>query len=366
MITDYKSGLLQISASLHHYFSLDSEYDGDPVIDAWLNDHHFRCVIAVLVDAMGTSILRKHLTEDDFLYAHNAQNVMSVFPPTTSAATTSFLTGKSPAENGWLGWSQYFHELNDQIILFFGRSKYGCGEYPDYAYKHLPVKMIYEKMNEIGMHAESVWPDFKGKQNTCRSFHEECVKTLELAQKEDVRFIYMYYDGLDSLMHKQGTNTDDVHHLLLDIQNEIECLCENIPDDCGVLVIADHSMKDIQPYDLRQEKELLRMLKRYPAIEPRTTAFYVKDEYLETFPKYFLEKFGESFDLYTHKEVVEKKLFGPGAPHPRFEEFIGDYLAVAKGNYSLLLEPKDVHGDHAGGCEEEVMIPMILYPFPQK
>ena len=45
-------------------------------------------------------------------------------------------------------------------------------------------------------------------------------------------------------------------------------------------------------------------------------------------------------------------------------EFIGDYLAVAKGNVSLVYQAKGktVKGDHAGGLKEEAMVPVILYP----
>ena len=56
-------------------------------------------------------------------------------------------------------------------------------------------------------------------------------------------------------------------------------------------------------------------------------------------------------------------MFGEN-PCERMHEFIGDYLAIAKGNISLLYgaEEKTVKGDHAGGRKEEAIVPLILYP----
>ena len=122
MRTDYKKGMLQISSALREYYGLPYEYEPDALVKNWLERGHFRCVIALLVDAMGSRILDEHLRPDAFLNRFRADDTLTVFPPTTSAATISFLSGRSPAENGWLGWNQYFKELDDHVILFYGKS----------------------------------------------------------------------------------------------------------------------------------------------------------------------------------------------------------------------------------------------------
>ena len=137
---DYEHNLLNVSASLHRWYGLPSEYEGNRSVDAWLNQHHFRTIIALLIDGMGTEILKPKLKENSFFRTFLSDSVSTVYPPTTTAATTSFLTGKSPRENGWLGWNQYFADEDDQIILFRHHSEYGTGEYPDdFAERHLPI-----------------------------------------------------------------------------------------------------------------------------------------------------------------------------------------------------------------------------------
>ena len=98
-ISDYKNGLLQVSASLHHYYGLTCEYQDDPDVSHWLSSHAFRCVIVVLVDGMGSRLLQKY-GSDLSITKQMKKECMTVFPPTTSAATTALLTGKRRAENG--------------------------------------------------------------------------------------------------------------------------------------------------------------------------------------------------------------------------------------------------------------------------
>ena len=45
-------------------------------------------------------------------------NIDAVFPATTTASTTSVLSGKNPNEHGWLGWDLYFKEFDKTISIF--------------------------------------------------------------------------------------------------------------------------------------------------------------------------------------------------------------------------------------------------------
>jgi hypothetical protein len=46
--------------------------------------------------------------------------------------------------------------------------------------------------------------------------------------------------------------------------------------------------------------------------------------------------------LLSKQEVLTKKLFGTGKVHPRFEEFWGDYLAIAISDVSILNPEKNL------------------------
>ena len=49
--------------------------------------------------------------ENSFLYRNMVKEISSVVPATTTASTTSMLTGLSPMEHGWLA-RDYIHKYN--------------------------------------------------------------------------------------------------------------------------------------------------------------------------------------------------------------------------------------------------------------
>lgn len=348
--------------SLRQYYDLETYHHTDEDLDAWLKDKRPRCVIALLIDAMGTSVMKKHLSKDGFFYRHLQKEITTVFPPTTSAATTSFRTGKSPTENGWLGWNQYFKEVDDNVILFLEKSQYTDAQYPGFITKALPMhKDLVQDLREHHIQSDSVWPGW-GKENPSGTYQELLDHALKTAQNTQNHFTYVYWDAFDTLMHQKGPGSQDTGIKLKEIEEETERFAEKLPDDCALMIIADYSQIEVRQEDMAKNQELCDCFQHEPALEPRTIAFYIKPEKKEKFISLFNESYGKDYQLYTHEEVLRDKLFGTGAQHARMEEFIGDYLAIGKTDLQLRYKAKKtVKGDHAGGTREEAMIPLILY-----
>jgi hypothetical protein len=108
--------------------------------------------------------------------------------------------------------------------------------------------------------------------------------------------------------------------------------------------------------------EILRCLVRLPSIEPRALNLFVKDEYLEDFPKIFKETFKDKFLLLTKEEIIEQELFGIGKEHKIFRDSLGDYIAIAVSDESIFITHKEAEmmpGGHAGLTKEEMEIPLI-------
>jgi predicted AlkP superfamily pyrophosphatase or phosphodiesterase len=318
--------------------------------------------VTLLIDAMGTSVMAKHLSKEGFFYTHLNKEMTTVFPPTTSAATTAFRTGKSPAENGWLGWDQYFKEVDDNVILFLGKSQYTDVQYPDLIAKALPMgKDLVEELREHHIQSDSVWPGW-GKEHPSDTYQELLNNALKTAQNKQNRFTYVYWDALDTLMHQKGPSSKETEILLKEIEEETERFAKQLPADCALMIVADHSQIDVHQQNLDEDRELCSCFRHEPALEPRVIAFYIQPEKREKFLSLFRKNYGKDYDLYTHEEVLHGRLFGTGAPHARMEEFIGDYVAIAKTHLQLSYRRKKTEkGDHAGGTREEAMIPLILY-----
>src|SRR5258707_12614229 len=66
----------------------------------------------------------------------------------------------------------------------------------------------------------------------------------------------------------------------------------------------------------------------------------------------------------THR-LVDEGWCGPGEPHPRFAERIGDVALVMRKRYTVKDwipgEPRWLHiGNHGGTHEDEMLIPLIM------
>lgn len=59
----------------------------------------------------------------------------------------------------------------------------------------------------------------------------------------------------------------------------------------------------------------------------------------------------------------KQNLFGKGENHPRFKDFIGDYLAIGISDVSIFNSREEANhfiGVHAGMTEKEMMVPLII------
>ena len=350
--------VVRVTGSLRSHLNLPVYHGTDPDVDEWIRENRIERVIVLLIDAMGTSILKRHLTENSFFLSHMLKSVSTVFPPTTSAATTAIRTGKMPVETGWLGWNQYFKEKDDNIILFMNRSQYGKKEYPGFSYSALPISFTEDEMKEQGC---SLWPGW-AENNACNTYEDMWKKLIQLDREEKYRYIYAYWDRLDSLMHVEGPGSDKTGRYLEEMDRITLAYAPELASHTGLVILADHSQIDVRDRDLEEHPALCECFRKLPALEPRTVSFCIHENRKKFFEKEFRRIYGNDFDLYTKEEVIERNMFGTGIPQERFPEFIGDYVAVAKNDVSLFCHrKKEVRGDHAGGREEEAMVPLILY-----
>jgi predicted AlkP superfamily pyrophosphatase or phosphodiesterase len=351
--------LIGTANALRRHYGLETYHEPDEEIVKWASS--YRCIVTVLVDALGARLIDRYMDEDDFVRKYKRAEMETVYPPTTSAATTAFLDGKYPCETGWLAWHQYFSELQDEMILFLGRGEYSRVSYGSYAWEALPVKNLYDELNEQNVKADSIWPSFG--HNGCETFAEQCDLALQLVQDQNLRYLYVYWDELDACMHSHGPSSRKARQMMKDISDILDQFAGKLPEDVGLMVIADHGQVDITCHILQEDQDLTKLLKREPSLEARVIGFTVKEGKQEEFRKRFEAKYHDSYLLYSHAEVMRKHLFGQGKEGKRFEEFIGDYMACAYTPFTLVWNERQIlKGHHAGLMEDEKYIPLILYP----
>lgn len=357
---DYNNGILNLTNSILKYFGAEHTHPTLKTLDSLL-EKQYRNVVLMVFDGMGSRNLMELLPGDSFLRRHMVEEISSVFPPTTTAATTTFDSGLSPAEHAWLGWSLHFPEVSDNVNIFINTNDDDI-VVADYhvAGRYIPYKSTIEKINETNnARAESV--SFFGTYRI-ESMDEMMEAVQKLCMEDGRHYLYTYWPEPDHTMHNKGIMCSEAAEWVNRINDEVERLSRRL-NDTLIIITADHGHINSQNIFIGDYPDILNTLKWLPSIEPRALAFHVKDDMEQEFKEAFLKHFKDSFMLLSRQEVMDGKLFGDGEVHPRFSEFIGDFLAVAISDVSIFITHKAFEqfiGVHAGLTEKEMMVPLII------
>lgn len=100
---DENRNLVNVSNSLLRHYGLETFHPSLRELDAILDESKNKKICLILLDGFGKHIQELHSSSCRYILSHNKRTITSVFPPTTTSATTSLLTGKYPIETGWLG-----------------------------------------------------------------------------------------------------------------------------------------------------------------------------------------------------------------------------------------------------------------------
>lgn len=358
---DYDNSIMSITNSLLKYYGEKPYHATLPIVDELLAKD-YKNVVLLLMDGMGVNVLERNLPENAFLRKHIKTEISSVYPCTTTAATTSILTGKTPAEHGWIGWSCYFKEVDKCIDLFTNHESGTESPASDenQPYKYLPYGNILNVISD-NVRTCFVSPFSKYFADTMEGI---CEHLKNLCNDTEKKFIYAYHYQPDHDLHDFGVSHDCIKQMMADYNNQLETLMQSLSDTL-FLITADHGMTDIKMKCVEDYPAINNALIRHICIEPRCCSLYVKEKFKTDFPQKFTNVFGDKFKLFTHKEFLESGLLGEGVPHFKIEDFVGDYVAVAVSDIALWY--KDINGAyndfksaHAGLTKEELTVPLIV------
>ena len=131
--------------------------------------------------------------------------------------------------------------------------------------------------------------------------------------------------------------------------------------DSMVVATADHGFIDVPDEESLTLPSSLAAMLRFPLCGERRVAYCHVHS-----PRAFIEEaklwLGERATVRPSAELVDEGWFGPGEPHPRFAERIGDVTLVMRGNFTVKDwtpgEHRYMHiGNHGGTSEDEMNSP---------
>ena len=329
-----------------------------------MQDAHGKNRVVMVLDGMGVAVMEKLLDRDGFFRSNLKGSEESIIPASTVAATTAYRTGKMPYETGFIGWTQYFREVDEIVEMFTNKNActYEVSKLPIHS-NTLPCKTVVEELNENGRRAFEITPWFMGGYKT---FDEWLNRVVLVCNQETDAYIYAYWGEPDSLLHKLGSKDIAVKNLLCEMEQKIAKAFQQIHNKTELLITADHGHKGIKSLFLEDFPDIKECQVHPLSLESRCVAFFVKPEYIDKFPEVFNYRLAQYFKLVTKAEFERKYLH---APKP--VRFIGDFVAMATDKYELLRDHSCHHGkvlksEHGGITRAERIVPIIRMNNDQK
>lgn len=362
-IPDYDASILGIPNSVLAHYGAKPHHKTLPILDDKLCQRYSNIVLLVM-DGMGIDALKAH-APNGFLLKNCTAQLSSVYPCTTVSALTTFETGLTPIEHGWLGWAHYFKEIGKSVELYTNKESgtENAVSEESIAWKTIGFKNLFTQIQEADPSVECCRVSPFG-EYWCDTNEAICNHIETLCKRDGRRYIYAYHFQPDKDMHYSGCYSERTKANIVLFDMQIKQLAERLTDTL-LIITADHGLVDTKLLAIEDYPEICNCLYAPPTREPRSLSFFVKDECKADFPEIWNRHFKGSFILMTGDEAFESAFFGSGTLHKRAREFIGDFVAIATGDISIWFRDEkgilpDYKGLHAGLCKDEMIVPLIL------
>ena len=372
---NYERCILNSINSILKYYNVETNHKSLKCLDEKLQNQ-YRNVVFIILDGLGEHILKKASPEGYFV-KNKIDCLTSVYPSTTTAALTTYYSGKPPYETGWIAWSQYFKEYGRTIDMLPHKESY-LGE--DLSKAKINVfealvkyKTVFEQIEEANSNVKAYevmpkYSDRRAKRSITADNINEIVDNIEmLCNNPEEKFIMAYSDNPDGLLHKYGTKSEEVEKFVKYAETKIKELADKVSDDTIIIISADHGHKDIEKvYSILDYPEIIECLYMPVSLESREVAFFVKENMKKEFEERFNKIFKEEFLLMSKEDFLEKHLLGNGEKHAKIDDFLGNYIALSISSSiikieSYLGEAKSTKkSTHCGLSEEEMEVPLIV------
>ena len=345
---DYNNSILNLITSFLKYYNVATYHKSLKEFDEKL-EKRYKNVVFIILDWMGSHILER-VSKNGIFEKNKVKTITSVYPSTTTAALTTYYSGKPPYETGWIAWSQYFKEYGRALDMLSHKESYQNDTLEN---KRIDVfkdvinyETVFNKIEKTNPNVDvyEIMPDYSDRKANrslrANNIEEICehIKLICSGNKKET-FTMAYCDNPDGLLHKYGCKSKEVKEMIKNAEKCIEKMRQELSDDTLIVLSADHGHKDInKAYTLLDYPELQECLIMPPSLESRALTFWVHQDKKEKFEYLFKQNFGKEFLLLTKQEFLEKGFLGSGVKHKKIEDFIGDYIAMSISDSIIVLE----------------------------
>ena len=350
----------------------------DIVASVGESDH----VVLVMADGVGIDLVES-MPRNSFLSRHLRDELLTVFPSTTSVALTSLTTGQWPETHAVTGWWTHLPDLGSSATIL------------RYTARNDDTDLLTRGIDPVrSFPARSVWTSipravqlvvphrisnsvysryFSGGRETVgyRSLIEGvdiAISSVRAAQ--DRSLIYLYLPQVDSIAHLRGITHPEVGRVLIEADREMGRLHTAVGSKARVVVTADHGFLDAPPPNrltLGPSGKLQPLLRFPPSGDARVMYLHTWNWARERVRRYFERRFEDRLIVLDAEDAIAIGLFGPGQPSDDARERIGDLVAISAGPDILEYNERrgpgrmaQLNSHHSGLSPQEMRIPLVI------
>jgi hypothetical protein len=341
-------------------------------------------IIFIIIDGLGMN-LQETFPSGGFLASNLISKARAVFPSTTAAAMTTFVTGKWPGEHGIIGWNTHFPRFGRTVTLLPFTDRMNWTNLEELGYgvedfisgtplfdnlKRVKTAFIPDayKDGNFNRWAYSGGPIF-GYASYVEILKLWKTRLNEIEGKGEKSITFIYLPAIDKHQHESGAEPDIIAPFVKEVDDFLGVLVDLSASGSCIIATADHGLLSV-PEDsqirINLDHPLMANLEVPPSCESVTPVFHVKKGKEERFRGELSSLTGEAFSLITPGEACTLKLFGPSPESYIIGPSLGTFIGIAREPFALIFDAPDHPypnhiGFHGGLRPAEMEVPFFFY-----
>lgn len=380
-LPNYKDGsIVNLVNSILAACDVRNQYDPLPQLDS-RKIAEAENIVLIVLDGIGYEYLQEH-GKDTIFEQHLKDRITSVFPSTTAACISSFLTGVAPQQHTITGWFLYLKEVGTVSKILQFSPRYGGEEFsragvsPEKIFSQRNVAQKITKREAFQITKKSIaYSDYtsilsRGAKTLAYKnlpgFFKKIKKTIKSGKKK--KFIYAYWSQFDALCHRYGVQSEQVATHFDELNIGMEKFIQSIHGTNSILIItADHGIIDTEKSKticINDYPKLMETLALPLCGDPRLAYCYLRPKKVTQFEDFIEKYFSNACELRKSDELIENNFFGLFSPSRKLYDRVGDYTLIMKENYVIKdflagEKEKFLIGNHGGVSSKEMFVPLI-------
>ncbi len=337
-----------------------------------------RAAALLLVDGLGSELLRAHAADAPFLASlPDAGPLTAGFPSSTSISITSIGTGLPPGAHGMVGIS---FRVDGELLDSLKWTAHGTGKATDLRDAQPPEEVqprttVLEGAAAVGIGVTVVSQKAFGGSGLTRAalrggrfrgvhaMGDLAAEVITALAGPGRRLCYGYHADLDSLGHGYGPGSLAWRLQLAQVDAMVARIVENLPADAVLAVTGDHGMVTVdRRYDADTDTDLQRGVLLLGG-DPRARHVYARPGAANDVLATWRSVLDADAWVVPGEQAVADGWFGPVSPTMRSR--IGDVVVALRGSAAVVrsaAEPliSTLPGQHGSLSSAEQLVPLLL------